>query len=153
MFLFNTSSFPFVVDVKIKALDKELLVFKEQLKKAKGPTADHIKKRALDTLKRKKLYEGQRDMLAGQAFNVEQTSFAIESVKDTQTTVQMFFFVIFLIPSPTVVVCLRQVAAMKLASKTLKVEQKKINLSDIEDMQDDLTGSLVTFFPFLIFIL
>ena len=38
-------------------------------------------------LKRKRMYENQRDQLAGQAFNVEQTNFAIESVKDTLTTV------------------------------------------------------------------
>lgn len=49
---------------------------------------------------------------------MEQTSFAIDSVKDTQTTV----------------------AAMTAASKQLKVEHKKINISEIEDMQDDLTG-------------
>jgi charged multivesicular body protein 5 len=69
-------------------------------------------------LQRKKMYQNQRDMMAGQAFNVEQTSFAIDSVKDTQTTV----------------------FAMKAAAKTLKAEQKKIKLSEIEDMQDDLTG-------------
>ena len=34
------------------------------------------------------MYEQQRDQLAGQAFNVEQTNFAIDSVKDTLTTVQ-----------------------------------------------------------------
>ena len=41
------------VDKKIKALDSELLAFKEQLKKTKGPNAEHIKKRAMDVLKRK----------------------------------------------------------------------------------------------------
>lgn len=121
MFLFS-----WVVEVKIKALDKELIGYKEQLKKAKGPTAEHIKKRAMDTLKRKKMYEAQRDQMAGQAFNVEQTAFAIESIKDTQTTV----------------------SAMKAASKTLKAEQKKINLSEIEDMQDDLAGMSKAFIPF-----
>lgn len=42
-----------LVDKKIKALDNELLGYKEQLKKAKGPAQVHIKKRALDVLKRK----------------------------------------------------------------------------------------------------
>jgi charged multivesicular body protein 5 len=56
------------------------------------------------------MYEKQRDQLAGQAFNVEQTSFAIDSVKDTQTTI----------------------AAMKAASVTLKSEAKKIKIDDIE---------------------
>mmetsp|Transcript_7787 Transcript_7787/g.7862 ORF Transcript_7787/g.7862 Transcript_7787/m.7862 type:complete len:226 (+) Transcript_7787:212-889(+) len=104
------------IDEKIKGLDGELIKFKEQLKKAKGPAADNIKRRALQTLKRKKMYESQRDQMAGQAFNVEQTSFAIDSVKDTQTTI----------------------FAMQAASKQLKVEHTKIDLGAIEDMQDDL---------------
>lgn len=94
------------------------MVYKEQLKKAKGPTATNIKRRAMETLKRKKMYEAQRDQMAGQAFNVEQTQFAIESVKDTQTTV----------------------TAMKAAGKMLKKEHKKLNINEIEDMQDDLAG-------------
>ena len=67
----------------------------------------------MDTLKRKKMYEQQRDQMAGQAFNIEQTSFAIDSIKDTQTTV----------------------AAMKAASTTLKMESKKLNIDQIEDTQ------------------
>ena len=49
---------------------------------------------------------------------MEQTSFAIESVRDTQTTI----------------------AAMQTASKQLKMEHKKIDIGAIEDMQDDLSG-------------
>lgn len=64
------------------------------------------------------MYEQQRDQLAGQAFNIDQTSFAIETIKTTQVTV----------------------AAMKEANKQLKIENKKINLNEIEDMQDDLEG-------------
>ena len=70
----------------------------------------------METLKRKKMYEQQRDQMAGQAFNIEQTSFAIDSIKDTQTTV----------------------AAMKAAATTLKAETKKLNIDQIEDTQDDL---------------
>eukprot|EP00595_Chromulina_sp_UTEXLB2642_P000012 CAMPEP_0196762038 /NCGR_PEP_ID=MMETSP1095-20130614/1383_1 /TAXON_ID=96789 ORGANISM="Chromulina nebulosa, Strain UTEXLB2642" /NCGR_SAMPLE_ID=MMETSP1095 /ASSEMBLY_ACC=CAM_ASM_000446 /LENGTH=158 /DNA_ID=CAMNT_0042112293 /DNA_START=245 /DNA_END=717 /DNA_ORIENTATION=+ len=79
-----------------------------------------LKKRAIDTLKRKKMYETQRDQLAGQQFNIDQTSFAIETIKSTHITV----------------------AAMKEANKTLKVETKKLNISEIEDMQDDLEDQL-----------
>lgn len=45
-----------VVDSKINDLDKQLRVCKEQLKKASGPTAANIKKRAMDLLKRKVNY-------------------------------------------------------------------------------------------------
>ena len=74
----------------------------------------------MGVLRRKRMYEQQRDQLAGQAFNVEQTNFAIDSVKDTLTTVQ----------------------AMKTASKTLKKEVKKVDLSQIEDLQDDLADMM-----------
>ena len=66
------------------------------------------------------MYESQRDQLANQAFNIDQTAFAIETVKNTQVTVQ----------------------AMKAASKVLKVEQKKISLNEIEAMQDDMEGTV-----------
>ena len=48
------------LDKKIKDLDAELLRYKEQLKRAKGPAEQNIKKRALETLKRKRMYEQQR---------------------------------------------------------------------------------------------
>lgn len=44
----------------------------------------------MESLKRKKMYEQQRDQMAGQQFNIEQTSFAIDSIKDTATTVLFF---------------------------------------------------------------
>jgi charged multivesicular body protein 5 len=66
------------------------------------------------------MYETQRDQMYNQQFNVDQTSFAIETVRSTQTTV----------------------ATMKTAAKTLKKENKKINLSEIEDMQDEMEGRI-----------
>ena len=104
------------LDEKLKAIDNEMRRYKEQLKTAKGPAAANIKKRAMETLKRKRMYEQQRDQLSAQAFNIDQTAFAISSVKDSQTTV----------------------AAMKEATKQLKAENKKINLNEIEDMNDDM---------------
>lgn len=67
--------------------------YRTALKKAKGPTATNIKRRAMECLKRKKMYEQQRDQVAGQQFNIEQTSFAIDSIKDTATTVCMILTV------------------------------------------------------------
>lgn len=66
------------------------------------------------------MYESQRDQLANQQFNVDQTNFALSTVKDTQQTI----------------------AAMSAAAKTLKKEQKKINISDIENMQDEMEGKI-----------
>ena len=105
------------LDKKIKDLDAELVRLGDAIKKAPAKsTKDNLKRRAMDTLKRKRMFEKQRDQLAGQAFNIEQTIFTLESIKETQTTV----------------------AAMKDAAKQLKIENKKLDIDEIEDMQDDL---------------
>ncbi len=67
-----------------------------------------------------RMYEQQRDQLANQQFNIDQTSFALNTIKDTQVTI----------------------AAMSAAAKTLKKEQKKININDIENMQDEMEDLL-----------
>lgn len=108
------------MDDKIKGLDNEMRRYKEQLKKATGLAATQIKKRAMDTLKRKRMYESQRDQLANQQFNVDQTAFAISSVRDAQTTI----------------------SAMQAATKTLKSEHKKIKIADIDNMQDEMEDML-----------
>lgn len=109
-----------VVDDKINGLNGELKKYSEQLKKATGPTAANIKRRAMEVLKRKRMYENQRDQLANQQFNVDQTAFAIDSIRDAQTTV----------------------SAMKAAAKTLKKEHKKLNINDIDNMQDEMEDML-----------
>lgn len=66
------------------------------------------------------MYEQQRDNLMQQSFNMEQLSFAQESMKDTVVTV----------------------AAMKDANKALGKQMKQISINDVEDMQDDLADML-----------
>ena len=66
------------------------------------------------------MYETQRDQLANQQFNIEQAGFAIESAKDTVTTV----------------------SAMKAASTQLKKQYKEFNVDEIEDMTDDLADMM-----------
>jgi charged multivesicular body protein 5 len=60
------------LDEKIRGLDNELRVYRTQLSKAKGPAKTGLQKRAMDVLKRKRMYEQQRDQLAGQVFNLDQ---------------------------------------------------------------------------------
>src|SRR4051812_48276622 len=101
------------IDGKIKKLDDELLRYKTQMSKMRpGPAKTQVQQRALRVLKQKKLYEKQRDTLYNQQFNIDQTKFATESVKDTITTV----------------------AAMKSASKQLKTDMKQIKISEVEDL-------------------
>mmetsp|Transcript_8268 Transcript_8268/g.31087 ORF Transcript_8268/g.31087 Transcript_8268/m.31087 type:complete len:230 (-) Transcript_8268:82-771(-) len=104
------------LDKKIASLDAELRKYKAQMAKARGPAKANIRRRAAQVLKRKKMYEQQRDHTAAQAFNVDQTAFAIDSAKDNITTVE----------------------AMKAATTTLKTEYAKINIGEIEDVTDDL---------------
>ncbi|KAJ6720086.1 CHARGED MULTIVESICULAR BODY PROTEIN 5-LIKE [Salix viminalis] len=61
------------VDEKIKKLDAELARYKEQIKKTRpGPAQEAVKARAMRVLKQKKMYEGQRDMLFNQTYNLDQ---------------------------------------------------------------------------------
>lgn len=66
------------------------------------------------------MYEGQRENLSNQSFNMEQANFATQMLKDTKTTVD----------------------AMKMGVKEMKKEYKKVNLDQIEDLQDDLEDML-----------
>lgn len=77
------------IDEKIRKLDAELVKHRENIKRTRpGPAQEAAKRRALTVLKQKKLYESQRDQLYNQQYNIEQTSFAIQSMQDSVHTVQ-----------------------------------------------------------------
>lgn len=75
-----------------------------------GSAKASIKQQAMRILQQKRLYENQRGMMQQQSFNIEQTNFATESIKDTVTVVQ----------------------AMKSASKEMKTTMRKLDISKIE---------------------
>jgi len=105
------------VDEKIKKLDVELSRYKEQLKKTRpGPAQEAIKARAMRVLKQKRMYEGQRDMLYNQTFNLDQVAFASEGIKDAQQTM----------------------TALKSANKELKGMMKTVKIQDIDSLQDEM---------------
>jgi len=109
------------IEKKISRLDAELIKYKDQMKKMReGPAKNAVKQKALRILKQKKMYEGQMDNLRNQSFNMEQTNYATQTLKDTKTTVD----------------------AMKLGMKDMKREFKKINIDQIEDLQDDMSDML-----------
>ncbi|EEB11545.1 Charged multivesicular body protein, putative [Pediculus humanus corporis] len=85
-----------------------------------GPAKNGIKAKAMRVLQQKKRYEQQLDNLRQQSFNMEQTNYATQTLKDTQVTI----------------------AAMKTGMKEMKKEFKKINIEEIEDVQDDLADLL-----------
>lgn len=106
------------MDSKINDLEKELRVYKDKIKATKSPAAKkQLQKRAMEILKRKRMYEQQRDQIAGQQFNIDQANFGLESAKASVQTV----------------------AAMKAASKELKnTIRKDLDLNEVDDLADDM---------------
>ena len=106
------------MDAKIAQLDKELKVYKDKLKATKSPAAKkNIQKRAMEVLKRKRMYETQRDQLAGQQFNIDQAAFGIDSAKATVSTM----------------------SAMKAANSELKgVMKNDLKIDDVDELADDM---------------
>lgn len=105
------------VDKKIARLDAELVKYKDQIKKMRdGPSKNMVKQKAMRVLKQKRMYEGQRDQLMQQSFNMEQANYTIQTLKDTKTTVD----------------------AMKIGAKEMKKAYKNVKIDQIEDLQDQL---------------
>ncbi|XP_057471213.1 vacuolar protein sorting-associated protein 60.2-like isoform X1 [Actinidia eriantha] len=105
------------VDEKIIKLDTELARYKEQIKKTRpGPAQEAVKARAMRVLKQKRMYEGQRDMLYNQTFNLDQVAFASEGIKDAQQTM----------------------SALKSANKELKGMMKTVKIQEIDSLQDEM---------------
>merc|ERR1711983_443794 len=109
------------MDKKTARLDAELKKYRDQMSKMRdGPAKNAVKQKALRVLKQKKQYEAQSENLRNQAFNMEQTNYATQSLKDTKTTVN----------------------AMKMGVKEMKKEFKNVNIDQIEDLQDDMADML-----------
>ena len=104
------------VDSRIQKIDDEMNKIREQIKRANPSQQGRLKKRAMQLLKQKRMYEGQRDQTESQIYNIEQVGFAIDSVKDT----------------------VEQVNCLKSATTSLKAEQKKLDIGKIDSMQDEL---------------
>jgi charged multivesicular body protein 5 len=102
-----------LIDEKIRQCDEELRKYKGQMT---GPNAQAVKNRAMTVLKRKKMYEAQRDQMMNTQFNVDQANFATENLKITAITVD----------------------ALKAGAQTLKQEYAKMNIDSIEMTMEDL---------------
>lgn len=110
---------------KIMALEKELKGYKDKIKKTKSPAAKKgLQKRALEVLKRKRMYESQRDQMANQQFNVDQVAFNMESAKANVATV----------------------ASLKQANAELKRTIKKdLDIDEVDDLADDMAELMEDF--------
>tara|TARA_B110000977_G_scaffold4297_1_gene6008 strand:+ start:3857 stop:4441 length:585 start_codon:yes stop_codon:yes gene_type:complete len=97
----------------------ELAKHREILRTCRTPAAkEAAKRRALQVLKQKRLYEGQREQLYNQQFNLEQVSFAAQSAKDTAV----------------------QVSAMQVSAKELKKQFKTpaFDVDAIDALNDEM---------------
>jgi len=85
-----------------------------------GPSKNMVKQKALRVLKQKRMYENQKGQLDQQAFNMDQSNYALQGMKDNQVTV----------------------AAMKEGLKSMQKEYKKMDIGKIEDLQDQMEDML-----------
>uniref|UniRef100_A0A0K0DI63 Charged multivesicular body protein 5 n=1 Tax=Angiostrongylus cantonensis TaxID=6313 RepID=A0A0K0DI63_ANGCA len=103
------------IEKKIAKLDGELVKLRDQMAKMReGPTKNMLKQKALRVLKQKRMYENQKGQLDQQAFNMDQSNFAIQGMKDNQVT----------------------------GLKTMQKEFKKMDIDKIEEMQDQMEDML-----------
>ena len=99
------------IEVKVRKLDGELLVYKDQLSKLRpGPGKNAVQQRALRVLKQKKMYEEQLTQLTQQSFNMENAAMMTENLRNTMATVN----------------------AMQVANKELRKQYGKIDVDKIE---------------------
>ncbi|KAJ3224508.1 hypothetical protein HK099_008376 [Clydaea vesicula] len=105
------------VSIKIKKLEVELNELKNQMAKMRdGPGKNALKQKAIRLLKQKKLYEGQKDQLMQQSFNMEQVNMTTDNLKNTFITLD----------------------AMQTANNEMKKQYKKVNLEKIDQLQDEM---------------
>eukprot|EP00916_Digyalum_oweni_P016402 GHVL01026909.1.p1 GENE.GHVL01026909.1~~GHVL01026909.1.p1 ORF type:complete len:216 (-),score=53.20 GHVL01026909.1:322-939(-) len=102
------------LELQIAKCDEELGVFKKQLQQSRGNSS--IKTRALTVLKRRKLYEQQRDQLIGSQMTMENVDLTNQQFETTRITAEN----------------------LKYSVKAIKGQMNKIKIDEIEKAQDDL---------------
>ena len=106
---------------KVAECDRELIQLRQAIKTSRGSSQQMNKQRAVQLLKRRKMYASQLEGLVGTQFNIEQMTFAAQSIQDTITTV----------------------TAMKTAHKVQTQQLKQIKVGDIEKMMDDMSDMMM----------
>ena len=105
------------IDVEITALNTELQTYVEKLGRMRdGPGKVAMKKKAMKVLERRKKKEAQKDQLQSQVWNMEQAQTMQDNLKNTMATVD----------------------ALKTTNKELKKSYGKVDLDQIERLQDEM---------------
>ena len=75
------------IQVKVDECNTQLADLKNKMKTARGAGLNSLKQRALQVLRRRKMYDQQLGAVMNQQFNIDQVAFAQESIQDTMNTV------------------------------------------------------------------
>lgn len=76
-------------DKKIEAADKELSEIKAKLSKLpEGPSKSALKQKAITILRRKTMYEGQREAILNQSLALEQADMSMDTMKNTANALE-----------------------------------------------------------------
>jgi len=109
---------------RVTTIEQQLIPLRQQLKKARAGSSQHasVKRRALQLMKQKKMYEQNLAQMMDIEFNMSSMVMAQEQIESTVATV----------------------AAMKQTAVTMKKAQKagKLDISSIESLQDELADMM-----------
>eukprot|EP00420_Gonyaulax_spinifera_P018228 CAMPEP_0197896874 /NCGR_PEP_ID=MMETSP1439-20131203/41033_1 /TAXON_ID=66791 /ORGANISM="Gonyaulax spinifera, Strain CCMP409" /LENGTH=221 /DNA_ID=CAMNT_0043517453 /DNA_START=93 /DNA_END=758 /DNA_ORIENTATION=- len=106
------------IETQVQNLDAMIQKADEEIRThvSKGVTNATAKQRAMQAMKRKKMYEQQRDQLLGTQFNVETLKFQQDQADITLTAVE----------------------AMKAGQDQLKKQTDMINVGTVDKLRDDM---------------
>ncbi|EGW30403.1 uncharacterized protein SPAPADRAFT_63252 [Spathaspora passalidarum NRRL Y-27907] len=105
------------LDVKLTKINSELSTYQQKLSRMKdGPGKSALKQKALKLLRQRKQIEGQKDQLENQSWNMTQASMTTENLQNTMVTIN----------------------AMKTTNKALKQTYGKIDIDELENLQDEM---------------
>mmetsp|Transcript_29559 Transcript_29559/g.66548 ORF Transcript_29559/g.66548 Transcript_29559/m.66548 type:complete len:214 (+) Transcript_29559:64-705(+) len=106
------------IDEQVSSLESKILKTDEEIKSlvAQGSSNPTAKSKALQAMKRKKMYEQQRDQLLSTQFNVENLAFQQEQAEITAMAVE----------------------AMQKGHDALKDQTKQMDISSVDKLTDDM---------------
>merc|ERR1740116_247796 len=104
------------IDKQVENLEAKIVKADEEIKKLVAENKPTSKQRALQAMKRKKMYEQQRDQLMGTQFNIENLQFQQEQAEITVTAVE----------------------AMKAGKDMLAAKAGEMNMDSVDKLTDEL---------------
>mmetsp|Transcript_10520 Transcript_10520/g.19060 ORF Transcript_10520/g.19060 Transcript_10520/m.19060 type:complete len:219 (-) Transcript_10520:60-716(-) len=104
------------MDATLQDLDAKIARCDEDLKRQMASGRGANKQVAMQTMKRKKMYEQQRSQLLGTQFNIDSLAFAQEQAATTALSIQ----------------------AMKAGQQKLKQQYAAMNVGDVERLMDEM---------------